>query len=461
MSTRVPLRTSFRSLYETQPMPMPILRPPHPMASTHERPFCSRRGPGARAPRLVSSLALCFGALLTLACREHAGAAAGATGAAPQPQAVTVLTVEPESLPVTSEWVTSLDGFVNAQIRPQVAGYLIAKTYDEGAIVQKNQVLFEIDARPFRTALAQAEAALARAQADLGRAERDKARDTPLAKERAIPQSQLDNDVQGELAARAAVKAAEATIEAARLNLSFTKVRSLIDGVAAIATAQMGDLVSPTSLLTTVSQLDPIKAYFSLSEQEYLRAAKQLNQATRQEPWQAGTSLKLFLADGSEYDKVGSFLAADRQIDPRTGTIRISAIFPNPDNILRPGLYGRVRAETSVLASALLVPQRAVTELQGSAQVRVVGADNKVSLRNVKLGARAGNRWVVESGIAAGDNVVLDGPQLREGTLVTPTPLAPSARNTTPPVSPAAPAAPGRPAAESGQPAAAAAPRGE
>jgi membrane fusion protein (multidrug efflux system) len=252
--------------------------------------------------------------------------------------------------------------------------------------------------------------------------------------------------VQAELAARAAVKAAEATIDAAKLNLSFTKVRSLIDGVAAIATAQMGDLVSPASLLTTVSQLDPIKAYFSLSEQEYLRAAKQLNQASRQEPWQAGTTLKLFLADGNEYDKVGTFLAADRQIDPRTGTIRISAVFPNPDNILRPGLYGRVRAETALLTGALLVPQRAVTELQGAAQLRVVGPDNKVNLRNVKLGARVGNRWVVESGIAAGDNVVLDGPQLREGALVTPTQLAPSAQNTAaetaPATKPAAPAAP-------------------
>jgi len=413
-------------------------------------PFSAR---ARSAPGVSRCWALCFGALLvSAACRENAAAApaaATAPGAAPPAQAVTVIQVQPESLPVTSEWVASLDGFVNAQIRPQVSGYLIARTYDEGAKVTKDQVLFEIDARPFRTALAQAEAALARAQADLGRAERDKARDTPLARERAIPQSQLDNDVQAELAARAAVKAAEASLDAAKLNVGFTKVRSLIDGVAAIATAQIGDLVNPSSLLTTVSQVDPIKAYFSLSEQEYLRAAKQLNQRTRQEPWQAGTSLKLFLADGSEYGQVGSFLAADRQIDPRTGTIRISAIFPNPDQILRPGLYGRVRAETALLRDALLVPQRAVSELQGAAQVRVVGADNKVSLRNVKLGARAGNRWVVESGLAAGDNVVLDGPQLREGAPVTPTPLAPSAQNTPAAApAPAKPAGPGTPATD-------------
>jgi RND family efflux transporter MFP subunit len=199
--------------------------------------------------------------------------------------------------------------------------------------------------------------------------------------------------------------------------------------VAAIATAQIGDLVTPSSLLTTVSQLDPIKAYFSLSEQEYLRAAKQLNQAAPAQRWQAGSALELYLADGSKYEHTGQFLAADRQIDPRTGTIRISASFPNPDDTLRPGLYGRVRAETSMLSNALLVPQRAVAELQGTAQVRVVGADNKLATRNVKLGSRAGNRWVVESGLAPGDQVMIDGPSLRDGSPVTPTPLAAAAQN--------------------------------
>jgi membrane fusion protein (multidrug efflux system) len=302
--------------------------------------------------------------------------------------------------------------------------------------------------------MAQTQAALAKASADLGRAERDKARDAPLAKERAIPQSQLDNDIQSELAARAAVKAAEASIEAAQLNVSFTQVRSLIDGVAAIATAQIGDLVTPSSLLTTVSQVDPIKAYFSLSEQEYLRAAKQLNEAAKQHLWQAGTALKLFLADGSEYERTGTFLAADRQIDPRTGTIRISATFPNPDNILRPGLYGRVRADTSTVKDALLVPQRAVAELQGSAQVRVVGPDNKVSLRNVTLGSRSGNRWVITTGLAPGEQVIVDGPQLRDGAVVSPTAVsAATAANVPAPAAPprsnapAAPAAPGAAAA--------------
>jgi RND family efflux transporter MFP subunit len=425
--------------------------------------------------RLLTILTL---ALSLAGCREQDGKAAAATsapaggGGSNAPQAVTVVRVKPETLPVQSEWVASLDGFVNAQIRPQVAGYLIRQAYDEGAAVKKDQVLFEIDSRPFRTALAQAEATLARARADLGRAQRDKARDTPLAKERAIPQSQLDNDVQAELAALAAEKAAQAAIEAAQLNLGFTKVRSLIDGVAAIATAQIGDLVNPSSLLTTVSQVDPIRAYFSLSEQEYLRAAKQLNRAGQRDPWQSGSALKLFLADGSEYDKPGSFVAVDRQIDARTGTIRVSAKFPNPDNLLRPGLYGRVRAETSVLENALLVPQRAVTELQGAAQVRVVAPGNKVSVRNVTLGARVGNRWVVQQGLAPGDDVVLDGPQLRDGTPVTPTQPQASALNDTaanmvaPSSAPrASPAAGAAPAADRGPPGNAAGanakPRGE
>jgi RND family efflux transporter MFP subunit len=371
--------------------------------------------------------------LLSWSCSlPTSGAAPAAGGAAAAPQAVTVVTVQPETLPVSAEWITTLDGYANAQIRPQVSGYLIRKSYDEGATVKRDQVLFEIDARPFQTALAQAEAALAKSQADLGRADRDTARDTPLAKERAIPQSQLDNDLQAQLAARAAVKAAEAQVEAARLNFGFTKVRSLIDGVAAIATAQIGDLVSPTSLLTTVSQVDPIKAYFSLSEQEYLHAAKQLNRGTERELWQTGTDLQLTLADGSDYPNPGKFLAADRQIDPKTGTIRISAVFPNPDHILRPGLYGRVRAQTSVLEGALLVPQRAVSELQGSAQVRIV-VEDKIALRNVTLGRRVESRWVVERGLAAGDQVVLDGPQLRDGTPVRAAPAQTASREGDPP----------------------------
>ena len=345
-----------------------------------------------------------------------------AAPAAPPPPNVSVIAVTPENIAISSEWIATLDGYVNAQIRPQVTGYLIKRNYSEGLPVTKGQVLFEIDPRTFKVTLSQGEAQLAQAQANLGRAERDVARDTPLAKERAIPQSQLDNDIQAHLAAQAAVKSAQAAIEAARLNVGFATVRSLIDGVAAIATAQIGDLVTPASLLTTVSQIDPIKAYFSLSEQEYLRVAKQLNQGSQpKELWQSGAALTLILADGSEYGQTGSFLAADREMDPSTGTIRISAVFPNPNGTLRPGQSGRVRADTAQVKNALLVPQRAVSELQGASQLRVVGPDNKVSLKTVTLGARVGTRWIVTKGLEPNDRVLVDSPQVRDGTVVNPT----------------------------------------
>ena len=353
--------------------------------------------------------------------------AAPAATAAPAPT-VAVVQVAPENVQVASEWITTLDGYANAQIRPQVSGYLVKRNYREGALVRKGDVLFEVDERPFQVALAQAEAQLGEARAQLGRAERDVARDTPLAKERAIAQSQLDNDIQSKLAADAAVKAADASVAAARLNLSFTKVRSLIDGVAGIATAQIGDLVGPTSLLTTVSQVDPIRAFFSLSEQEYLRVASQINASYQSKDlWKTGGGgLKLTLADGSVYPSPGRFLAADRQIDPKTGTIRISATFPNPQQLLRPGQYGRVSAQTETLTDALLVPQRAVSELQGSAQLRVVGPDDTVHVRAVKIGPRIGTRWVIAEGIAPGDRVIVDSGQPSEGTKVTTKPFVDS-----------------------------------
>jgi RND family efflux transporter MFP subunit len=358
---------------------------------------------------------------------------------APPPPAVSVVVVNPETVPVSSEWVATLDGSVNAQIRPQVSGYLVRTLYRDGSFVRKGQVLFEIDARPLEAARAEAQAALAKAQAELGRTERDVQRDTPLAKERAIPQSQLDNDIQANLVAQATVKSAQAALETAQLNVEFTKVRSLIDGVAAIATAQIGDLVGPTTLLTTVSQVDPIRAYFSLSEQEYLSVADKINQPNPGRGlWKSGGGLQLTLADGTAYDAPGAFLAADRQIDPTTGTIRISAAFPNPRHTLRPGQYGRVRAETRVVSNALLVPQRAVAELQGGAQLRVVGADNKVKIVPVTLGDRVGSRWIVTSGLEAGARVVMDAPQLRDGTAVTTHPFTAEAAPSNQPAAPAA-----------------------
>src|SRR5215470_17831463 len=351
-------------------------------------------------------------------------AACGSTKASqppPPPPEVTVVTVVPERVALTSEWIATLDGYVNAQVRPQVSGYLIKRDYEEGALVRNGQVLFEIDARP----------RLGEAQAQLGKAERDLARDRPLAEQRAIAQSQLDNDVQAHLAAEAAVNSAQAAMEAAQLNVGFTKVTSLIDGVAAIATAQIGDLVGPATLLTTVSQIDPIKAYFPLSEQEYLQMAGRINirggphAGATSAPWQSGTGISLVLSDGTVYPRRGSFLAADREIDAKTGTIRMSAIFPNPDRTLRPGQYGRVRAETRVLSSALLVPQRAVTELQGSFRVRVVGKDNIVTTRTVTPGERIGSRWIVEQGLDPGARVVVEGAATRDGTVVNPKPFVP------------------------------------
>src|SRR5262249_25589139 len=327
-----------------------------------------------------------------------------------------------------------LDGYVNAQIRAQVSGYLMKRNYEEGAFVRKGQVLFEIDPRPFEAVLAQTRAQLGEAEAQLGKTDRDLQRDRPLAEQRAIAQSQLDNDIQANLAAQAAVKSAQAAVETAQLNAGFTKVTSLIDGVAAIATAQIGDLVGPSTLLTTVSQIDPIKAYFPLSEQQYLDMADRINgrrgiQAVA--PWHNGSDLTLMLANGTTYPHGGSFLAADREIDAKTGTIRISATFPNPNRILRPGQYGRVHAETSVRPDALLVPQRAVAELQGTFQLRVVDRNNVVSTRTVTPGERLGSRWIIEHGLEPGDRVVVEGAQTRDGMAVNAQPYVMPATSTT------------------------------
>ncbi|HEY6358500.1 MAG TPA: efflux RND transporter periplasmic adaptor subunit [Vicinamibacterales bacterium] len=343
------------------------------------------------------------------------------------PPDVSVVTVEPERVALTSDWIATLDGYVNAQIRSQVSGYLVKRDYEEGAVVRKGDVLFEIDPRPFDAAVAQARAQLGQAEAQLGKTARDLARDRPLADQHAIAQSQLDDDVQANLAADATVKAMQATVDTAQLNLGFTKVTSLIDGVAAIATAQIGDLVGPSTLLTTVSQIDPIKAYFPISEQEYLPLADRINSRGGGTPWPAGGGLTLILGDGSVYPRPGAFLAADRAIDATTGTIRISAVFPNPRRTLRPGQYGHVRAETKVRTDALLVPQRAVAELQGSFQVRVVGSDNRVSTRAVTPGDRVGSRWIIDAGLSPGVRVVVEGAPTRDGTVVNARPYAPPA----------------------------------
>jgi len=333
-----------------------------------------------------------------------------AAPAIPAPE-VEVATVVQKDVPIISEWVATLDGYVNAQIQPQVTGYIIRQNYKEGSFVRKGQILFQIDPRPFQAVLEQANAQLAQTQAQLAKTAMDVDRDTPLAKERAIAQSQLDNDVQANRASKAAVKAAEAQVEQAQLNLEFTEVKSLVDGIAGIAQVQIGNLVNPTTVLTAVSQINPIKAYFSISEQEYIHFADKINADAQKEIPSNGPPFELILADGSVYPHKGTGLLANRQVDVSTGSIQIVCSFPNPQNFLRPGQFGRLRAAPEVRRGALLVPQKAVSELQGDYQVAVVGADNKVSIRAVKAGDRVGPMWIVEGGVKPGERVVVEGLQ--------------------------------------------------
>jgi RND family efflux transporter MFP subunit len=364
----------------------------------------------------IGLMVLLSSAFLTLA------ACGGVKASAPQskPPEVEVASVVQKDVPIVSEWTATLDGFVNAQIQPRVSGYLTRQLYKEGSYVHKGQALFEIDPRPFEAALHQAKGQLAQADAGLGKAQQDVKRDRPLAEARAIAQSQFDNDVQAELGAKAAVETARATVEQAQLNLEFTKVTSLIDGVAGIAQTQIGNLVSPTTVLTSISQVNPIKAYFSISEQQYMASQGVGKTGSPKDAWK-GVKLKLVLSDGSTFQYPGSFMLADRQVDANTGTIRVVGSFPNPNNLLRPGQFGRILAEMGTQKSALLVPQRAVTELQGSYQLAVVGGDNRVSIRPVKLGPSIGKMWIIEDGLKPGELVVIEGLQkVKDGTVVTP-----------------------------------------
>ena len=351
--------------------------------------------------------------LILLVATVSLSSGCGRTNAAPavpSPE-VEVAKVVQEDVPIVSEWVATLDGYVNAQIQAQVAGYVVAQNYKEGSLVRKGQILFQIDPRPFQALLDQANAQLAQAQAQLGKTEMDVGRDTPLARERAIAQSQLDNDIQANHAAKAAVKAAEAQVEEARLNLDFTAVKSLVDGIAGIAQVQIGNLVNPTTVLTSVSQMDPIKVYFSISEQEYLHFAERINAQTQKEIPSGGPSFDLILADGSTYPHKGIGLLTNRQVDTTTGSIQLVCSFPNPHNILRPGQFGRLRAAAEVRRGALLVPQKAVSELQGSYQLAVVGSDNRVSIRPVTVGERVGEDWIIESGVKPSELVIVEGLQ--------------------------------------------------
>jgi RND family efflux transporter MFP subunit len=358
---------------------------------------------------------------------------------------VEVVKVEQQDVPVVGEWIGTLDGLVNADVRAQVTGYLQIQGYQEGSFVKKGQLLFQIDPRPFQAALDQAEGQLAQAKAQLanaeavqGRTELDVKRYTPLAKEQAATQQDLDNAVQNNLAAiasvetaKALIKTSQATVETAKINLDFTRLTAPIDGIAGQAQLQVGALVSPASgVVTSVSTVNPIKAYFTVGEPQYLAWRKRFpTEASRAEA-DKNLRLKLILADGSTYAHDGTFYFADRQVNEGTGAIRIAGLFPNPNNVLRPGGYARVQAVIQVQHDALLVPQRAVSELQGGYQVAVVDGENKVAIRTVTVGAQVDSRWVIANGLNAGERVIVEGVQkVRTGVRVNPKPFATEAVN--------------------------------
>jgi RND family efflux transporter MFP subunit len=355
------------------------------------------------------------------------------------PLDVEVVQVEQKDVPIYGEWIGTLDGFTNADVRAQVTGYIMRQAYQEGAFVRKGQLLFEIDPRPFRAALdqaegqlAQAKATLANAQAVQGRTQLDVERYAPLAKEQAASQQDLDNAVQNNLAAKATVATAEAQIktdeaavETARINLDFTRLVAPIDGIAGQAQLQVGALVNLSSgPVTSVSTVDPIKVYFTVGEPQYLAWRERFPTETARLEADKNLRLELILANGSTYPRTGTFYFADRQVNESTGAIRLAGLFPNPGNVLRPGGYGKVRAAIRVQQDALLVPQRAVTELQGGYQVAVVDGENKVSIRTVKVGDRVDNRWVIAEGLKRGERVVAEGIQkVRPGMPVNPKPF--------------------------------------
>jgi len=366
--------------------------------------------------------------------KHVAGAQAGAS------PDVEIVPVEQKDVPIFGEWIGTLDGYTNADVRAQVTGYLLRQGYQEGAFVKKGQLLFEIDPRPFQAAvdqaegqLAQARAALDNAQAVQGRTELDVNRYTPLAKEQAVSQQDLDNAVQNNMAAKATVataqaqiKTAQAAVETAKINLDFTRLTAPIDGIAGQAQLQVGALVNLSSgTVTSVSTVDPIKVYFTVGEPQYLEWRRRFPTETTRQAADKNLHLELILADGSTYVHQGTFFFADRQVNESTGAIRIAGLFPNPGNILRPGGYGKVRAVIRVQPDALLVPQRAVTELQGGYQVAVVDDQNKVSIRTVKVGDRVGDRWVISEGLKRGEHIVAEGVQkVRPGMQVNPKPFA-------------------------------------
>jgi membrane fusion protein (multidrug efflux system) len=357
-------------------------------------------------------------ALAALGC--HAKSDAPPPSSTPSaPPAVVVTPVVQKDVPVYKEWIGTTQGNVNAEIRPKVDGYLLRRVYNEGSFVHQGDLLFEIDPRQLQAQLEQSQADLGQFQAQLAKTQQDVARFKPLVNDKAISQQELDDALSSERAAKAAVDSRAAAVHQARLNLGWTRVFSPISGIAGAATQQVGNLVNPSTVLTTVSQCDPIRVEYPLSEQEYLK----LQEETQKNPGVArANNLDLVLTDGSTFPERGRILFEGRQIDVKTGTITTVAAFPNPGNLLRPGQYAKVRAVTEVKKGAILVPQRAVNELQGGYQVAVVGSDDKAEIRTVKPAERIGKLWVIDSGLSPGDRVVVEGfSKVKSGAAVKPT----------------------------------------
>jgi membrane fusion protein (multidrug efflux system) len=372
--------------------------------------------------RLVCVAGVAIASVLGNACRKPAPTA-------PTPT-VLVTEVIQKDVPIFSEWVGTTVGFVNAQIHPRVQGYLLKQVYQDGRAVKAGELLFQIDDRDYKAALDQAQGTLAQQQADFVKNKQDLDRDKTLVAQGVISAEEFDHIEQATRASSARVESAKAAVETARLNLEWTRVQSPIDGIAGFAPVQVGDLVTPSTLLTTVSQVDPIKVNFPISEQEYLEASDRIKEHQATGRAKGEPDLQLVLGDGSVYKYTGRFYRVDREVNIQTGTIEVQGLFPNPDAVLRPGQYAKIRAANKTKLGALLVPQRAVEETQGQYQVAVVGSDNAVSLRNVKPGDKVGDQWIITDGVKAGERVVTEGLQkVKDGMVVItqPDPAAASA----------------------------------
>jgi membrane fusion protein (multidrug efflux system) len=366
------------------------------------------------SPRPAASflISICASICLLCGCQEK-------KPSAPPAPAVEVVNVIQKDVPIVREWVGSTDGYVNAKINAQVQGYLIKQNYQEGSLVRKGQILFEIDPRPFQAALEQAKGELAIAEGQLYTARANLQKIRPLAAANAVSKKDLDDAIGREASSRAAVQAGKAAVQKTQIDLSFTRITSPINGIAGIAKAQLGELVGKAGgpELTTVSTVNPIKVYVPISEQEYLRFRRDESKKSSQEDQD---NLEMVLADGSVFPHKGRLSFADRQVDTGTGTIKIATLFPNPGNLLRPGQFAKVRALIDTQKGALLVPQRAVNEIQGRYQIAVVGPEDKVDLRWVKVGERTGNLWVIAEGLQPGERVIVEGLQkVKPGMTVT------------------------------------------